>query len=75
MGMSLSGTIRCTWLQCPNAKCESQKWDHWDIDFEADRFNCGTCQQPLGKPLFTCPLANKERACPNRAMTKKKHRR
>ena len=50
-----SGTIHVTWAQCPNRDCQSREWRAWDVDFKEDEFWCGTCETPLGQPIFYCP--------------------
>lgn len=50
-----SGKIKVTWCECPNEECQSRLWvksSGWDVDFEGDKFKCGTCEQSLGKPFF-----------------------
>lgn len=59
-GKPHSGTIKCTWAQCPNRGCKSRDWETWDIDFQNGDFWCGTCMTQLRKPIFGCPLQIKD---------------
>jgi hypothetical protein len=46
------GSIHITWQKCHNTECPSQQWDHFDMDFEGDRFFCGTCLTKYSQPIF-----------------------
>lgn len=58
------GTIRVTWSECPNKTCKSRDWDHWDVVYEGDQFECGSCQKKLMRPMFYCPLKHGGAECP-----------
>jgi len=50
-----SGRIKVSWCNCPNNECPSRVWfgsGGWDVDFDGDKFQCGTCQLKLAKPMF-----------------------
>lgn len=51
-----TGTISVSWAECPNVDCDSRAWAVWDVIFDGDRFQCGTCSTPLGRPIFVCPI-------------------
>ena len=54
-----TGTVHITWAECPNAQCRSREWLTWDVVYYGMNFKCGTCQTPLGLPLFVSPVQNK----------------
>ena len=59
-----TGTIHVTWERCPNKKCASRSWPIWDVDFNEEDFKCGTCELPLSRPVFECPVTAKHSDCP-----------
>jgi hypothetical protein len=61
-----SGTLHVTWAVCPNKECQSRDWDAWDVDYDHDKFKCGTCGMKLSKPIFLCPLLAEGTKCPLR---------
>ncbi len=54
-----TGTIGVSWAECPNVDCQSRDWTTWDVVYKGDRFQCGTCQTHLGRPIFVCPIKTK----------------
>lgn len=58
------GTIHVSWASCPNRECPSRLWDIWDIDYEEDRFECGTCGEKLMRPIFLSQASVREQICP-----------
>jgi hypothetical protein len=55
-----SGTIRVTWMKCPNGDCKSHGWNQWDVDYGDDMFKCGACNEDLARPIFlSLPIVKK----------------
>lgn len=51
-----TGSIRCTWAQCPNKICTSREFAYFDVDYDQDKFFCGTCGYELTHPQFNAKL-------------------
>ncbi len=55
------GSIRVTWATCPNKKCVSRDFEHWDVEYNEMDFWCGTCETLLMKPIFCLPVNGKHK--------------
>ena len=46
------GHLRVTWQGCPSKVCPSSQFEYWDVNFEKEKFWCGTCLLKLKSPIF-----------------------
>lgn len=46
------GHIRVTWQVCPSKVCPSRQFAYFDVDFNEDKFFCGTCLMNFKMPVF-----------------------